>query len=53
MTTIETLLGLMIRYMLLRANYNNDIQNVQLENTPKIYVIICIKYTILNFFAIF
>ena len=50
MTTIETLLGLMIRYMLLKANNNNiDDDDIQLENTQAL-VIICIRYTILNEF---
>ena len=40
MTTIETLLGLMIHYMLLKDNDNNndiDDYDVQLENTPKYF----------------
>jgi hypothetical protein len=47
--TIETLLGLMIRYILLKTS-NNDIDDldVQLDNTPQLPLVICLQSTILN-----
>jgi hypothetical protein len=49
MMTIETLLGLMIHYMLLKDNDNNiDDLDVRLDNTPQLLLIICLQSTILN-----
>lgn len=51
MMTIETSLGLMIRYMLLKTN-NNDIDDdldAQLDKTPQLLLpVTCLQSTILN-----